>query len=49
MEHVLQGLLNTRLPRLAAKLASNGIHPSMYAAQWILTLFTYSFPFPVGE
>ena len=22
-----------------------GLHPSMYAAQWVLTIFTYNFPF----
>ena len=21
-----------------------GLHPSMYAAQWVLTIFTYDFP-----
>jgi TBC1 domain family member 10 len=44
--HILVGLLNTLRPKLGASLQANGIHVSMYASQWILTIFTYSFPLP---
>lgn len=47
LEHVLQGLINTRLPAVAAVLHRFGLHPTMFAAQWILTVFTYNFPFAV--
>ena len=43
----MQGLVNTRLPATAAALHRHGLHPTMWAAQWLLTIFTYSWPFPV--
>lgn len=43
--HVLQGLLNRLLPRVAAHLFRQSLHPSMWAAQWFLTIFTYNLPF----
>jgi len=49
LEHTLQGLLNRTMPKLAAHMHSLGLHPTMYAAQWFLTIFTYNFPFAVGE
>jgi len=45
-DHQLQALLNRRLPRLAAHLHAHGIVPGMYATQWMLTIFAYSFPLP---
>ena len=33
-----------RLPRVAAKLHAAGVHPSMWATQWFMTVFAYSFP-----
>lgn len=47
VEHTLQGLINVRLPRIAAALHDLNVHPTMFAAQWVLTLFTYNFPFHV--
>jgi len=44
--HVLVGLLNTLRPKLGAALQAHEVHVSMYASQWILTIFTYSFPLP---
>lgn len=49
LEHTLQGLLNRTMPKLAAHMHGLGLHPTMYAAQWFLTIFTYNFPFAVGE
>jgi hypothetical protein len=46
LQHVLQGLINLCLPALAAHLHAHSIHPTMYASQWFLTLFAYSYPFP---
>ena len=48
LHHVLQGLIDLRMPALAKHLVELGVHPSMWATQWLLTLFSYSFPFPVG-
>ena len=48
LEHTLQGLMNTRLHKLAAHFHSFSLHPTMFSAQWFLTIFTYNFPFPVG-
>ena len=45
--HTVQGLLNKLRPRLAAKLLDLGLHASMFAAQWIITLFAYSLPLPL--
>jgi len=42
--HVLTGLLRERHPRLARHLASHAVHPSMWATQWLMTVFAYSFP-----
>jgi hypothetical protein len=47
LEHTLQALVNARLPATAAVLHRHGLHPTMWAAQWLLTIFTYSWPFPV--
>lgn len=45
--HLLQGLLNRYQPKLAAHIRHFDIHPTMYATQWVLTIFTYSWPFPL--
>jgi hypothetical protein len=45
--HIVVGLLNTLRPELSASLYENGLHVSMYASQWLMTLFTYSFPLPL--
>jgi hypothetical protein len=45
LEHQLQALINRRLPRLAAHFHGLGVHPTMFSAQWLLTIFTYNFPF----
>ena len=47
LQYQLQGLVRQYLPKLAAHFDKHGIHPTMYAAQWMLTIFTYSFPFSV--
>jgi hypothetical protein len=47
LEHTLQGLVNTRLPSLAGVLHRWGLHPTMWAAQWFLTVYTYNMPFAV--
>lgn len=47
LEHQLQGLLKHKLPRLYAHFDALGLHPTMYSAQWFMTIFTYNFPFSV--
>ncbi|CEP09311.1 hypothetical protein [Parasitella parasitica] len=42
--HQYETLLSQLCPRLAAHLNENSIHTAMYASQWYLTLFAYSFP-----
>lgn len=42
--HQFGVLLSQLCPRLDAHLNENSIHPAMYASQWYLTLFAYSFP-----
>jgi hypothetical protein len=37
-------LLAQILPKLSDHLAALSVHPPMYASQWFLTLFAYSFP-----
>lgn len=44
-QYTYQKLLESHLPRLAAHLKNAGVHPTMYTAQWIITVFTYNFPF----
>ncbi|GJP65605.1 hypothetical protein CLOP_g22477 [Closterium sp. NIES-67] len=38
-------LLHECLPQLARHMESEGVTPSMYASQWFITVFAYSFPF----
>ncbi|KAI9261446.1 rab-GTPase-TBC domain-containing protein [Phascolomyces articulosus] len=42
--HQYSTLLAQLCPELDKHLADHGIHPAMYASQWFLTLFAYSFP-----
>ncbi|KAI8370357.1 rab-GTPase-TBC domain-containing protein [Radiomyces spectabilis] len=42
--HQFQSLLAQFCPRLDAHLKNYNIHPAMYASQWYLTLFAYTFP-----
>jgi hypothetical protein len=46
--HILQGLISQKLPKLSGHLSKHEVQPPMYAAQWILTVFTYNFPFYIG-
>ncbi|BBM98327.1 hypothetical protein Mp_1g12630 [Marchantia polymorpha subsp. ruderalis] len=38
-------LVREQLPRLGAHFEEEIINPSMYASQWFITVFSYSFPF----
>ncbi|CAI5929144.1 unnamed protein product [Closterium sp. NIES-64] len=38
-------LLHECLPQLARHMEGEGVTPSMYASQWFITVFAYSFPF----
>lgn len=42
--HQFATLLTQLCPELDAHLARHSIHPAMYASQWFLTLFAYTFP-----
>lgn len=42
---VFDALLETNAPLVSSLFAKHGVHPTMYATQWFLTLFTSSFPF----
>ncbi|KAG9416610.1 Rab GTPase-activating protein 1 [Aphanomyces cochlioides] len=37
--------LKIYVPKLAEHLDAEGLHPTMYATQWFVTIFAYSFPF----
>lgn len=41
-------LVKEQLPRLGAHFDQEMINPSMYASQWFITVFSYSFPFPLA-
>lgn len=45
--HVFSCLVHRHLPRLASHLDSLGVDHAMYASQWFITLFTYSFSFDI--
>eukprot|EP00467_Chlorarachnion_reptans_P026024 CAMPEP_0114489626 /NCGR_PEP_ID=MMETSP0109-20121206/1994_1 /TAXON_ID=29199 /ORGANISM="Chlorarachnion reptans, Strain CCCM449" /LENGTH=431 /DNA_ID=CAMNT_0001666159 /DNA_START=146 /DNA_END=1441 /DNA_ORIENTATION=- len=45
--HVFETLLETHAPRLAGHLQRMGIHSSMYASRWFITVFSCNFPFEV--
>ncbi|KAF9956813.1 hypothetical protein BGZ65_002453 [Modicella reniformis] len=40
-------LLSEHLPMLHAHLSFHSIHPAMYASQWFLSLFAYTYPLPL--
>lgn len=42
--HQFSVLLAQLCPELSAHLNEHSVHPAMYASQWFLTLFAYSFP-----
>lgn len=41
----LDNLVKEHLPKLGEHFAKEMINPSMYASQWFITVFSYSFPF----
>ncbi|CAN6448707.1 unnamed protein product [Victoria cruziana] len=41
-------LVKEQLPRLGEHFSREAINPSMYASQWFITVFTYSFPFSLA-
>jgi hypothetical protein len=43
--HVFGALVKKYLPKLDAHLTHLGVEHGIYASQWFITLFTYSFPF----
>ena len=45
--HVADRLISHFHPRLARHFDKEGIHISMFATQWLLTIYTSSFPFDV--
>jgi len=42
-----ESLLAQLLPALSAHLTAHSVHPAMYASQWFLTLFAYTYPMPL--
>ncbi|KAH7298239.1 hypothetical protein KP509_25G033200 [Ceratopteris richardii] len=44
----LSRLVKEQLPKLGAHFDEEMINPSMYASQWFITVFSYSFPFPLA-
>lgn len=40
-----ENLVKEQLPKLGEHFAQEMINPSMYASQWFITVFAYSFPF----
>ena len=43
--HVAERLIHRFLPKLSSHLEVEGVHITMYATQWLLTLYASSFPF----
>nr|KJB22393.1 hypothetical protein B456_004G045400 [Gossypium raimondii] len=41
-------LVREHLPKLGEHFSREMINPSMYASQWFITVFSYSFPFPLA-
>mmetsp|Transcript_60847 Transcript_60847/g.123391 ORF Transcript_60847/g.123391 Transcript_60847/m.123391 type:complete len:145 (-) Transcript_60847:6-440(-) len=39
------GLMKKKLPKLCKHLDTQGLHPTIFASQWFITVFTYSFQF----
>ncbi|KAI8360197.1 rab-GTPase-TBC domain-containing protein [Mortierella sp. GBAus27b] len=45
--HQFSALLSEHLPMLHAHLSFHSINPAMYASQWFLSLFAYTYPLPL--
>ncbi|GAA0140114.1 GTPase-activating protein [Lithospermum erythrorhizon] len=43
-----ENLVKAFLPKLGEHFSEEMINPSMYASQWFITVFAYSFPFPLA-
>ncbi|KAE8676881.1 Ypt/Rab-GAP domain of gyp1p superfamily protein isoform 4 [Hibiscus syriacus] len=43
-----ENLAREHLPKLGDHFSREMINPSMYASQWFITVFSYSFPFPLA-
>ncbi|XP_021887995.1 EVI5-like protein isoform X2 [Carica papaya] len=41
-------LVKEQMPKLGEHFTQEMINPSMYASQWFITVFSYSFPFPLA-
>ncbi|XP_078438245.1 uncharacterized protein LOC144708697 isoform X2 [Wolffia australiana] len=41
-------LVKEKFPKLGEHFSKEMINPSMYASQWFITVFSYSFPFPLA-
>jgi hypothetical protein len=41
-------LVKELIPKLGEHFTQEMINPSMYASQWFITVFSYSFPFPLA-
>ena len=44
---IFQKLLSHFFPRIFDHFEKEGMHPTMYASQWFVTIFSYNFPFEV--
>ena len=33
------------MPRVAAQMRQEGVHPTMYCSHWFITIFAYALPF----
>ncbi|AEE73810.1 putative ecotropic viral integration site 5 protein [Arabidopsis thaliana] len=44
----LESLVKELIPKLGEHFTQEMINPSMYASQWFITVFSYSFPFPLA-
>ncbi|XP_077214512.1 ypt/Rab-GAP domain of gyp1p superfamily protein isoform X2 [Tasmannia lanceolata] len=45
---MFEQLVKEYLPKLGEHFSQEMINPSMYASQWFITVFSYSFPFPLA-
>ncbi|KAL5974435.1 hypothetical protein ACLOJK_031100 [Asimina triloba] len=45
---MFEQLVKEHLPKLGDHFTEETINPSMYASQWFITVFSYSFPFPLA-
>ncbi|CAA6670081.1 unnamed protein product [Spirodela intermedia] len=41
-------LVKEKFPKLGEHFSEEMVNPSMYASQWFITVFSYSFPFPLA-